>query len=129
MAKKPQKAPTAAVEPATLLVVPPREPAPVSDIDDINALALADDATADAALTDATEDLSGQILLRAVKTLVLQLEKATKGHGADSDRALMGEAAQLLRSLMSWEETDLLAPAPFGPVKNDPPIGHSLPTP
>lgn len=59
--------------------------------------------------------------------LILALEKATKGHGADSDRALMAEAAQLLRALLDLEGVDLVAPAEYGPVTNLPAIGHSLP--
>lgn len=69
----------------------------------------------------------------ARQQLIFKLElRATKGHGTDVDRNLMADAAGLIRNLLDLPEEgglDLLPTAQYGPVRNDPPIGHSLPIP
>ena len=65
--------------------------------------------------------------------LLFDLEAAARGHGMDRDRLLHLRSAQALRTMLGLGPDDPLsypAPAaPYGPVRNDPPIGHSLPDP
>lgn len=64
--------------------------------------------------------------------LIYKLETAgIRGHGLDADRTLHMEAAAFIRTCYGLAPADELkfpaAPAPFGKVKHDPPMGHSLP--
>jgi len=65
--------------------------------------------------------------------IIAALEKQAKGHGADADRDLMFEAAVAMRELLGLPpvgDGSRLPHVPesyYGPVNNDPAIGHSLP--
>lgn len=65
-----------------------------------------------------------------LRTLIYRMERAAlTGHGLDADRELLKEAAQVLRLTCGIGIDEAVAPTPgaYGPVKNDPPTGHSLP--
>lgn len=62
--------------------------------------------------------------------LIHRMEKASRtGHGLDSDRELLKEAAVVLRLACGIAIDEPVAPVagPYGAVVNDPPIGQSLP--
>lgn len=63
------------------------------------------------------------------KMQIYLLEKAAKGHGADADRELMRDTAQMLRRELGLTADAPVGPVPgpYAPVDNKPPIGHSLP--
>lgn len=136
----------------------PKKPDPLDVVDDqaaAAATATADDTAADSdgSYTDsnaatATDDMATLAAQandemraaadalaerRYIHRFIAACERAaTKGHGADSDRGLLQEAASLIRRLVGLSPTDELTHIPkpeYAPVAYAPPIGHSLPIP
>lgn len=130
--------------------------APPSKSSDIGAVAadadpstsLASTSPADAALADVINDAGAAIDAieqrdlhvpidvdqyaadkHTASALIVKLEtQAFRSHGSEPDRELLREAAAHLRAFWNLISVDLTPrPGAYGPVKNDPPLGSSLP--